>query len=150
MKMFEECCLLLSTLFVFRRQMMGTSAKINSETEKDSEMDEPIQYSTSRAHNWKAVDSLLGEERRSNAPWYQTYSVLASISVFLIYFCILREENDIDLELNKSLFDRVPELEETQIKVRMKYDKEHGKDTSALEARLQELQRSKIENKPSS
>jgi len=36
-------------------------------------------------------------------PWYQGYIVSASLAVFLIYFCILREENDIDLMLDTDL-----------------------------------------------
>lgn len=36
-------------------------------------------------------------------PWYQGYIISACLAVFLIYFCILREENDIDLVLNTDL-----------------------------------------------
>lgn len=36
-------------------------------------------------------------------PWYQGFSISLSLTVFLGYFCILREENDIDLILDTDL-----------------------------------------------
>jgi hypothetical protein len=59
----------------------------------------------------------------------------------LLYFCVFREENDIDEELGKTLYDRIEGLEERQLHVALKYNSEHGKDTSAIVERLKELQK---------
>lgn len=71
--------------------------------------------------------------------WYQTYVISISLTVFLIYFCVLREENDIDLELEKNLFDRVPGLEERQLVTSYKYNMEHGLEVADIEKRMKEL-----------
>lgn len=78
-----------------------------------------------------------------DVPWYQPLSICVSIGAFLVYFLILREENDLDIELNYTLFERVPKLEEHQLKVALDYYRHHGKDTKELEERLAEIQRIK-------
>lgn len=47
----------------------------------------------------------------SDKPWYQGPIISLSLTVFLIYFCILREENDIDLMLDKDLGDHLTDFE---------------------------------------
>jgi hypothetical protein len=59
----------------------------------------------------------------------------------LLYFCVFREENDIDEELGKTLYDRIDGLEERQLQMALKYNSEHGQDTSAIVTRLKELQK---------
>lgn len=61
----------------------------------------------------------------------------------MIYFCVLREENDIDHKLDRSLFDHVAGLEETQLQLSINYNKEHGLSTDALERRMAELEAKK-------
>lgn len=51
----------------------------------------------------------------------------------------IREENDVDIELNKSLFERVPGLEEQQVKMAIKHGQERGMDTTDLEMRMTEI-----------
>lgn len=75
-------------------------------------------------------------------PWYQPYSVITSIAVFLIYFCVLREENDIDTEFTKTLYDRIKGLEKEQLLQSYKFNKEHGKSVADIEARLKEIEES--------
>jgi hypothetical protein len=58
----------------------------------------------------------------------------------MLYFCILREENDIDEELGKSLYERIPGLEKAQLQEAYRYNSTHGHDTTAITARLRELQ----------
>lgn len=67
------------------------------------------------------------------------YSVVFSTAIFLIYFCVFREESDVDRELEKSLYDRVPGLEETQLVINYKYNLENRQDNSQIVARMQEL-----------
>jgi hypothetical protein len=62
------------------------------------------------------------------------------VAVFLLYFCVFREENDIDEELGKSLYERIPGLEKSQLQEAFTYNSAKGHDTSAITARLQELQ----------
>lgn len=70
------------------------------ETEDDV-TDQPIKYSTSKAATMR-IDEYRNPVE-DNYPWYQGYIVSASLAIFLIYFCILREENDIDLILDTDL-----------------------------------------------
>lgn len=57
----------------------------------------------------------------------------------MIYFFILREENDIDQQLERSLFESVPGLEETQLILNYKYNLEHNLDNKAVVQRMKEL-----------
>lgn len=93
----------------------------------------------SPAASMYARDARQGTIKYEDVPWFQTYVVCGSVAIFLIYFCILREENDIDLELGKSLYDRVPGLEQTQLVVNYKYNIENNKDNSQIINRMKEL-----------
>uniref|UniRef100_A0A131YPN2 Uncharacterized protein n=1 Tax=Rhipicephalus appendiculatus TaxID=34631 RepID=A0A131YPN2_RHIAP len=77
---------------------------------KADEDDKPYTYTTSNAAKWKAAQSFRTPE--TNAPPAQRWSVLASISAFLIYFCVLREENDLDQHLARPITETVPELKQ--------------------------------------
>lgn len=68
----------------------------------DAEISEPLKYSTSEANEWKAAHSRVGTKAEFG-PWYEPHIVSASLIMFMIYFFILREENDIDLMLEKPL-----------------------------------------------
>lgn len=70
---------------------------------------------------------------------YQGIIVTISFFVFTVYFCYLREENDLDDLLRTSLFDQVPSLEEPHLVQAIKLMKEKGLDTSEAEARLKDL-----------
>jgi hypothetical protein len=59
----------------------------------------------------------------------------------LLYFCVFREENDIDEELGKTLYDRIEGLEDKQLQIALKYNLDHGQDTSSIEKRLKNLQK---------
>lgn len=102
---------------------------------------EPIAYFGSGAASWRAREGHSGGQ--DGRLWYQPYVISGSLAVFLIYFCILREENDIDTKLEGSLFDHVAGLEETQLRIAYNYNKEHGLATVELEKRLAEVQNEK-------
>lgn len=68
------------------------------ETEND---DQPIKYSTSKAATMR-IDEYR-DPQGDKYPENQGIIISLSLAVFLIYFCILREENDIDLLLNTDL-----------------------------------------------
>ncbi|XP_058466861.1 uncharacterized protein LOC131439628 isoform X2 [Malaya genurostris] len=123
------------------RSVTAISAKLqqskgNIELETKNE---PIKYFGSSAARWKAEYSRSGHVKDDDIPWYQPYVVMASVAIFLIYFCVLREENDIDQDLGRSLYDHVPGLEEKQLVISYNYNKEHGLSTIELEQRMKEL-----------
>lgn len=102
----------------------------------------PIRFTGSKAASWSMTNVKMAP--KTDAPWYQPISVTLSFGVFLIYFLLMREENDLDIELNYTLFERVPGMEEHQIKVAIDYNRMSGKDTTDLERRLAEIQASKL------
>lgn len=73
-------------------------------------------------------------------PWYQPYSVVGSVAIFLIYFCILREESDVDLEFDKTLYDRIKGMEKQQLLQSYRFNKEQGLSVADIEKRLQEIE----------
>ncbi|XP_043640952.1 uncharacterized protein LOC122611708 [Drosophila teissieri] len=103
----------------------------------DMVSNEPIKYFGSQAATWRAKDTRSGGSDESL--WYQPYVISVSLAVFLLYFCALREESDIDLRLEGNLYEHVSGLEEVQLTVNYKYNKEHGLDTKEQERRLREL-----------
>ena len=70
------------------------------------EFDVPIKFSTSRAAKAPAVHTV---GRYSNFPAYQSMLISTSLAIFLLYFCIFREENDIDQQIMAGL---APELQQ--------------------------------------
>lgn len=117
--------------------------------EEDSNVieDAPVKYSTSAASTFKAACTRSGV--KTERLWYEPYVIIGSLTVFMIYFTILREENDLDEELQQTLYDRIEGMEETQLKIAIAYNKEHGGDCSKLIARLEELQGEKEMSKKS-
>ncbi|XP_035735942.1 uncharacterized protein LOC118447744 [Vespa mandarinia] len=71
---------------------------------------EPIKYSTSKASIWLASQTRQPQSKRHP---YESNVITISIIIFMIYFFILREENDIDLSLNKPLSELVPNINKT-------------------------------------
>lgn len=71
-------------------------------SESKFENDEPIRYSTSKAANWRAAYS---RKVPSNRPFYEVPIGMTCLAVILLYFCVLREENDIDLMLANAFPD---------------------------------------------
>ncbi|XP_028155552.1 uncharacterized protein LOC114349395 [Diabrotica virgifera virgifera] len=125
---------------IVRRNISCSSRVFNQEFQNDR----PVKFSASPASHYKAQSSRTGVHYESRL-WYEPYVIIASISVFLIYFTILREENDIDEELSRSLYSRIEGLEEFQLRESLKYNKEHGKDTTDILKRLAELENEKRE-----
>ncbi|CAL7934907.1 unnamed protein product [Xylocopa violacea] len=82
---------------------MPLTAKYSIKSKKDYEYDEydqPIKFSTSKAATFPAAYTT---SEAQNRPWYQGMVVSGSLAVFMIYFCLLREENDIDENMIKNI-----------------------------------------------
>ncbi|XP_043674470.1 uncharacterized protein LOC122632082 [Vespula pensylvanica] len=73
----------------------------------DDNSNEPIKYSTSKASTWLASQTRHPLPERHP---YESDVITISLMIFMIYFFILREENDIDLSLNKPLLELVPKI----------------------------------------
>uniref|UniRef100_A0A146LTF1 Uncharacterized protein n=1 Tax=Lygus hesperus TaxID=30085 RepID=A0A146LTF1_LYGHE len=107
------------------------------------ELDKPVKYSASKAAAWKAEFSRSGGESSDNeAAWFQTYAVTGSVAAFLIYFCVLREESDIDDQLMMPLYDKIDGLEESQLRNALQYRLDNGLSTADITARLKEIEKS--------
>lgn len=115
----------------------GAQRLHSTDPEKAINPDEPIKFFGSEAAKWKARQTRSGQSK--DALWFQPYVVMGSVLVFMIYFCVLREESDLDGELDKSLYDRVDGLEEIQLKIVHKYNVENNVDNGSIEGRMREL-----------
>ncbi|TRY68592.1 hypothetical protein TCAL_06939 [Tigriopus californicus] len=82
-------------------------------TQKDKEVkepeEEPIKFTTSPA--FRPVAASPNERPKKPPPfWAQEYIIQVSLCAFLLYFCVFREENDIDLKMKVDLGE--PDAEE--------------------------------------
>lgn len=93
----------------------ASSSKSRTPDDIEHEEDKPVVYSTSKAAQWKAQHSFRPMIKHE-PPAVQRYSVILSTAAFLIYFCILREENDLDEILDRPLSATVPDIEKLVIK----------------------------------
>ncbi|XP_044766552.1 uncharacterized protein LOC123322651 [Coccinella septempunctata] len=81
--------------------------------EKNDVDDKPVKFTTSAAGKFKAKMALKEDDNRL---WYEPIVITLSLSVFLLYFLVLREENDIDEEMFTPLYNRIAGLEQVQLK----------------------------------
>ncbi|KAK2169859.1 hypothetical protein LSH36_6g03000 [Paralvinella palmiformis] len=100
----------------------------------------PIRYTTSAAKQWQSIKTFEIPEHMKKMPPYQPYSVILSVLAILLYFGVLREENDMDELLGLSLYERMPGLEEKNIRIAIDYEKSLGRSTTELERRLVDLE----------
>lgn len=94
-------------LAIFLHPRLKNTASI----EEEINLNKPIKFTTSKAANWNSRN-LYYSPTTSN-PWYQRYSIILSLTIFLIYFTILREENDIDMAIGDATdLNKVKSIEE--------------------------------------
>lgn len=94
--------------------------------------DEPLQYFGTE------VEKIRATPAPPPRPEYSPYIVHVSLMAFLIYFCMLREENDIDDLLKRDLFDHFGE-EASRLKKAYDYNIKHNLPTTEIVNRLREL-----------
>lgn len=107
-------CYLPQVIYNIRNKQNSVYSKDQRVTAETDDDDQPIKYSGS-----KAAYMRINEYRDpygDQVPWYQPHCVSLSLTIFLIYFCILREENDIDLLLNRELGDHFLQSEDAVAK----------------------------------
>jgi len=107
---------------------------------KEEKSAEPIKFTKSAAYRLNPHLSVVMNEAKDEQPIYQYPVITISMFCFMIYFFILREENDVDHNiLGASLFDHVEGLEKAQIEACIMNYEKNGLDTRDLQARLAEL-----------
>ena len=120
-----------------QRQLSTTTGRQQAEKEgKKHNPDEPVRFSTSNAAKWDAMDTFLLPKVRQQ-PKSQPFFVIASSAVFLIYFLVLREENEVDERMMRPLEDVVPHLKEQTLKAQIRHYESLGMDTGELKKALE-------------
>lgn len=81
----------------------------NKPREDDQEVNnEPIKFSTSKAsHKSWRVDRSLGSQ--FERPWWRVLPISVFAVGFLLW-CAVREETDVDVQLEKKLYEHLPGL----------------------------------------
>ena len=108
-----------------------------SAAQMDEEDQGPVRYSTSRAAKFRAAENFRMVDDKY--PASQRWVINTSLVLFMIYFFILREENDLDKDLGKSLFDRFPQMERPILENAIVNNERAGQSTDDIRKRLQEL-----------
>ncbi|KAL4241090.1 hypothetical protein ACF0H5_001868 [Mactra antiquata] len=72
---------------------------------------------------------------------YQPYIILVGCFVFIMYFIVLRKENDIDESIAQVMYQTMPELEIPDLKKKIKRYEKMGLYTKPLEDRLKQLEK---------
>lgn len=106
-----RCLLPLDSL---RSLSLTSPAPARSKPSSDDEAvsSEPIKFSTSKAsHRTWRVDRSLGSQHER--PWWKVVPVSLAIIAFLLW-CVIRPETDVDTQLEKQLYERLPGLTSDQ------------------------------------
>ena len=86
--------------------------------------------------------------RISGRPKYQTEIVLFSIFSLLVYFTVLREENDVDGRIRgEDIYEQYPELEEVHLRLSLERLNPQSEEADAIRRRLAEIVKERNEKK---
>ena len=99
--------------------------------------DEPIKYSSSKAKNYDSYDTFVSSKVR-NFPKSQPLIIMTSVIVFLIYFLVLREENDLDELIYSPLDENLKIPHPMVLESKVKEYEAYGLDTSKLKKILKD------------
>merc|ERR1712059_198666 len=112
----------------------------------------PVKFTTSPAYRMSG--GVVRQQNKDDTFAYQPLIVSVSVLSLLIYFCILREESDVDDRLIGNLYDQVDGLEKQDLTTSIRYYEQNGLDSRDLKKRLAEVlqeeeekMRKKVENK---
>ena len=120
-------------------------ATVRLKTTDATSEEEPVKFTSTSA--FKGAGSaefhrakLDARPRRRPRPKYEASIIAVSFAAFLIYFCVLREENDIDKMLEeRTIFDHIEGLERQTLEVALINAEKAGADTTQIKQRLQVL-----------
>lgn len=111
---------------------MSIDASDKHSANASQNINDPFKYFGSKAEEVRATPQPPPH------PEYSPYIISASLAVFMIYFCILREENDIDESLGRDLFDHFGD-ESSRLKKAYDYNIKHKLPTHEIVSRLREI-----------
>lgn len=97
------------------------------------DLDKPLPYIGSPAETYRAEETRRGPVH--DWPWYQPFVISGSIAIFLTYFGILREENDID----ENLWAVSPQMELLKLRDIYIYNQKNNLPNEDIVNRLKEL-----------
>jgi len=121
------------------RQFSISKVKYGKDAEEEEDKG-PVKFTTSAGHRLSPNFAYNPESESDKQPWYQFPVITISMLSLMVYFFILREDNDIDEMIGGgSLFDHVQGLEKAQLEACIMYYEKHGLDTRDLKARLKEV-----------
>ena len=104
----------------------------NNETEK------PVRYTTSQTAKIDIKENLGFNQKDEKELWYKKYVIAISLSAFMIYFFIIRDENDIDdFITNKDNCNKYTTL--LQLTMKLEYCMKNNLPTKALESQINDL-----------
>ncbi|XP_034243444.1 uncharacterized protein LOC117646530 [Thrips palmi] len=123
------------------RPQVVTYSNQQSSKKSDETIDEkPVPFTSSKAANFNSEDNTVNSGR-TNKPEFEHIIVKLSIFAFLVYFCILREENDWDLNMSSSLIESVPDMELIMLRNKRKFASDSDPFTETDRLRLEELEK---------
>nr|XP_057917189.1 ubiquinol-cytochrome-c reductase complex assembly factor 4 [Doryrhamphus excisus] len=83
-------------------------ARANKHKDQEELNDEPIKFSTSKAsHRTWNVDRSMGSHYEQ--PWWKVLPLSVAVVIFLLW-CAMRDESDVDKQLEKDLYQHLPGL----------------------------------------
>lgn len=127
------------TTFIGLTSAARTKASSSSASEQRAsttgKRDDPVKFSTSEAKKWDAMDTFVPEKGR-RVPPSQPIIIVLSVTVFLIYFLLLREENELDRKLLRPLEESVPNIKEFTLRKQIQQYENMGLDSSELKQAL--------------
>ncbi|XP_005803339.1 protein CCSMST1 [Xiphophorus maculatus] len=95
-----------------RSLSLTSPARSKPSSDDEAVSSEPIKFSTSKAsHRTWRVDRSLGSQHER--PWWKVVPVSLTIIAFLLW-CVMRPETDVDTQLEKQLYERLPGLTSDQ------------------------------------
>lgn len=106
------------------------------ETESMDHPDKPIMYFGSEAENWRGAYTRTGQE--TPQPKYSPIIIMSSLATFMIYFCILREPNDLDDNLSRDLLDHFGD-EASRLGKAYQYNMKNNLPTTEIIERLRDI-----------
>ena len=121
-----------------------SAKKVNNIKEMSISHDEPINYSTSKAKLYDSVSTFIpGKKKRLlwEAPIHQASVIWCSIIGLMVYFAFYRETNEWDENFEKQFYQGFPELEEIDLKRKIKRKQSRGEDCSIEMFRLRQILR---------
>ena len=111
---------------------------LNRTAPSDDELAKPLAFVGSAAHSYVSSSGRTGH-LNADKPTWQPLVVSVSMIVFMIYFFILREENDIDEKISNDAPNTMANMEVQQLKTALRFNLANGIPVEVIKERLAEL-----------